>query len=95
MEAPPRYSVSPYYSFVTVPSRPAVSFSASLRSIIAWLTNRQPTPPKSEIQLEQRIIDLLVEEMAEAETNPTGINLIDKPPIAPRRPRRLTGREDR
>jgi hypothetical protein len=69
MEAPRRYSVSPLHSFVTVPSHREPSFSAAVRSIIAWLTGRQPTPPKSEVQFEQRIVDLLAEELSEAETN--------------------------
>jgi hypothetical protein len=54
MEAPRRYSVSPLYSFVTIPPRP-VSFSAALRSIIAWL--RGVKPSKSELQLEDRLVE--------------------------------------
>jgi len=43
------------------------SFSAALRSIIAWLTGRQPKVSRSEQQLEQRIVDLLAEELEENE----------------------------
>jgi hypothetical protein len=94
MEAPRHYSASPLHSFVTVPTHRVVSFSAALRSIIAWL--RGATPSRSELQLQDRLVERLVAELeAEAETNPTGINRIDKPPIMPKRPRRLTGREDR
>ena len=83
MEAPRRYSVSPLHSFVTVPTHRAQPFSATLRSIIAWLTNRQPKVSRSEQQLEQRIVDLLAEELEENES------LIDKPKLQPRRPRRI------
>jgi hypothetical protein len=63
MEAPRRYSVSPLHSFVTVPTHRAQPFSATLRSIIAWLAGRQPQVSKSERQMEQRIVDLLAEEL--------------------------------
>jgi hypothetical protein len=87
MEAPRRYSVSPYYSFVTVPSH-RVSFVDALKAIIAWLRGTKPS--RSENQLEQRIVDLLAEELEQNEPHiETSLT-----PIPPKRPRRLTGRED-
>jgi len=88
MEAPRRYSVSPLHSFVTVPTHRAQPFSATLRSIIAWLTNRQPKPSKSEEQFAQRIVDLLAAELEEDEP-PAEAGVIDKPKLQPRRPRRI------
>jgi len=73
----PDSSVSPLYSFCTVPTHRVVSFSAALRSIVSWLTGRQPKASKSEVQLEQRIVDLLAEELAENEP-PASTSLIDK-----------------
>ena len=59
------------------PNPPVVSFSAAQRSVIAWLAGRQPPQPsKSELQLEQRIVDLLAEELAE-----------NKPPVEAGLPR--------
>jgi hypothetical protein len=51
MEAPRRYSVSPYYSFVTVPTRRQPSFIDAFRQIVRWAINRQPKPSESEEQL--------------------------------------------
>ena len=96
----PRPSVSPLHSFASLPTHRAPSLSDALRSIIGWLTNRQPTPPKSEEQLEARLVDLLAEELAENgetsldETKQDGDHR-GMPPLAPKRPSRLTGREDR
>jgi hypothetical protein len=82
-----------------------VSFSAALRSIIAWL--RGVKPSKSELQLQDRLVERLAAELEGDETDPTvadetscfphvrRTSLIDKPPIMPKRPRRLTDREDR
>jgi hypothetical protein len=104
MQPLPRPSVSPLYSFCSVPTHRAPSFSAALRSIMAWLTGYQPEVSKSEKQLEARLVDLLAEELAENESPADQVaknlatsatSLIDRPPIAPKRPRRLTGREDR
>ena len=67
MQPLPRPSVSPLYSFCSVPTVRQPSFSAALRSIIAWLTGRQPKVSRSEQQLEQRIVDLLAEELEENE----------------------------
>ena len=96
----PRPSVSPLPAYASLPTVRQPTFSAALRSIIGWLTGHQPEVSKSEKQLEARLVDLLAEEMA-GETSLT----VDgaeasretslKPPIAPKRPRRLTGREDR
>jgi hypothetical protein len=88
MEPPRRYSASPLHSFVTVPTHRAQPFSVTLRSIIAWLAGRQPPPSKSEVQFEQRIVDLLAEELAENEP-PAEASLIDKPKLQPKRPRRI------
>ena len=95
----------PLYSFCTIPTHRVVSFSAALRSIIAWLRGAKPS--RSELQLQDRLVALMAAEM-EDETSPTVVadetscfpnvrrtSLIDKPPIMPKRPRRLTGREDR
>jgi hypothetical protein len=65
MEAPRRYSVSPYYSFVTVPARPVPSFAESLRSVWRWMVAGQPTPTLKEQIRERQVVDLLAEEMVE------------------------------
>jgi hypothetical protein len=88
MEPPRRYSASPLHSFVTVPTHRAQPFNVTLRSIIAWLTGRQPQVSKSEKQLEARLVDLLAAEIEENEP-PAEASLIDKPRIMPRRPRRI------
>ena len=104
MEAPRHYSVSPLYSFVTVPSHRELSFSAALGRIVRWLTGRQPKPTQRELQLEAAIIERLAAEMADETSLGGGETRQDgdhqgMPPIAPKlqpkRPRRLTGREDR
>jgi len=101
---PTRAGENKFSNDVTIPPRP-VSFSAALRSIIAWL--RGVTPSKSELQLQDRLVERLAAELEGDETDPTvadetscfphvrRTSLIDKPPIMPKRPRRLTGREDR
>jgi hypothetical protein len=68
MEAPRRYSVSPYYSFVTVSARPVPSFAESLRSVWSWMTGRQPKPTLRERAREARLIDALAEQMAEEDS---------------------------
>jgi hypothetical protein len=84
----PRPSVSPLYSFCTISTHRVVSFSAALRSIIAWLSGRQPKPSKSEVQFEQRIVDLLAVELEENDgTSPSPAETSLKP-IMPKRPRR-------
>ena len=98
----PHPHASPLPSWASRPNIPTArqpSFPAALRSIIGWLTGRQPQPSKSELQFEQRVVDLLAEEMA-GETSLTvdaddGGETSLKPRIMPKRPRRLTGREDR
>lgn len=65
MEAPRRYSVTPYYSFVTVPAHPVPSVAKSLRSVRRWLVDRQPTPTLKEQIRERQVVDLLAGEMAE------------------------------
>jgi hypothetical protein len=87
MDPPRRYSVSPLPSICTVTPRPAQPFSVTLQAVVRWLANRQPEPPKSELQLQDRLVERLVEEMAENEP-PAEAGLEDKPPIASKRPRR-------
>jgi hypothetical protein len=54
MEAPRRYSVSPYYSFVTVPTvRRQPSFAEMVMMVWRWFSGRQKPPSKSEIQSSQ------------------------------------------
>jgi hypothetical protein len=65
MEAPRQYSVTPYYSFVTVPARPVPSFAESLRSVWRCLVDRQPTPTLKDQIRERQVVDLLAGEMAE------------------------------
>ena len=86
----PRPSASPLPSYCSVTTVRQPSFADALRAVIAWLTNRQPKPSKSELQFQDRLIERLAAELEDDEAS-----LIDKPPIAPKRPRRLTGREDR
>lgn len=64
MEPPSRYSVSPYYSFVTVPPRP-VSFAEDLRAIWRWLANRQPKLTLWQRFREARLLSELAEELSE------------------------------
>jgi hypothetical protein len=80
----PRPSVSPLHSFASLPTHRVQPFSATLRAVWLWLTGRQSKPSKSEVQFEQRIVDLLAAELEDDEAS-----LIDKPPIAPKRPRRI------
>jgi hypothetical protein len=63
MQPLPRPSVTSLPAYASIPSHRAVSFSAAVGQIVRWLTNRQPKPTKSELQLEQRIVDLLAEEL--------------------------------
>ena len=65
MVPPPRYSVAPFYSFVTVPAHRAPSFSETLGQIVAWWLGRSPT-------LKQQIVDAqrverLAQELADAD----------------------------
>ena len=46
------------------PHRATTELPPALRSIIGWLTGHQPEVSKSEKQLEARLVDLLVEELA-------------------------------
>jgi hypothetical protein len=92
MQPLPRPSVSPLYSFCSMPTHRAVSFSESLKAIIAWLRGTKSS--RSEEQLQARLVDRLAEELAENEP-PAETSRIDKPKLQPKRPRRLTGREDR
>ena len=87
MQPLPRPSVSPLYSFCSMPTHRAPSFSAALKAIIGWLRGTKPQASRSEQQLEQRIVDLLAEELAENES-PAEPSLIDKPKLQPKRPRR-------
>jgi hypothetical protein len=89
----PHPSVSPLHSFASIPTGRQPAFNNALKAIIRWAIGRQPQPSKSEEQLQARLVDLIAAELEENE--PPAESLIDKPPIAPRRPRRLTGREDR
>ena len=67
---PPRhYSVSPLYSFVTVPTPVyrVSPFPQMLSQVIRWLTGRGPVSSQRDAFLERRAIDLLAEELEEAE----------------------------
>ena len=74
MEAPGRYSVSPWYSLVTVTTPQHVpSLTESLRLIWGWLRGVQPN--WREAAREERVIEALAAEMeAEPETNPVRQN---------------------
>jgi hypothetical protein len=74
---------SPFPSIGAVPSRP-VSFATMLTAVVRWITNRQ-LPPRSEVQLEAKIVAKLVEEL-ELELEPEAS--LDKPKLQPNRPRR-------
>ena len=63
----PRPSASPLHSFASLPTHRAPSVADALWAIVRWITGRQPKPPKSESQLQDRIIDLLAEELSEGE----------------------------
>ena len=65
MEAPRRYSVSPYYSFVTIPSRRSPPFTESLKAITAWL--RGVGPDWRQRFREAQLVERLAEEMRQAE----------------------------
>jgi hypothetical protein len=80
----PRPSVSPLPAYASMPTHRAPSFVDALKAIVAWLRGDKPT--QSEEQLKARLVALMAEEMGENE--PPEASLIDKPPIAPKRPRR-------
>jgi hypothetical protein len=63
----PGPSASPLHSFASLPTHRAPSVADALRAIVRWITGRQPKPPKSEVQFEQRIVDLLAQELEENE----------------------------
>lgn len=65
----PRPSVSPLPSFCSVPTVTyrAVSFSAALSQITRWVFGRAPRSSQRDAFLERRAVDLLVEELEEAE----------------------------
>src|SRR5271166_4119583 len=64
MDPPRRYSVSPYYSLVTVPVSPhRASFLDDLRSLWRWW--RGDKPSRREQQLEAALIERLAAEMAD------------------------------
>ena len=65
MEPPLRYSVSPLYSFCTVPTRQAPSFIQSLKAIIAWL--RGVGPDWRQRFREAHLVVRLAEEIRQAE----------------------------
>jgi hypothetical protein len=65
MEAPRRYSVSPPYSFVTVPTHGGQPFSESLRQIVRWATGGQPKPTLQQQFAEAKLVAAMAEEMEE------------------------------
>ena len=67
MRPPPIPHASPLPSFCTVPApaRRAPTLSESLREIRAWWTGKRPT--LRERQIEEKAIERLAEEIAEAE----------------------------
>jgi hypothetical protein len=68
MEAPRRYSVSPYYSFVTVPTRRVPSFGESLKAIWRWW---RPRPvPLRQMFVEAKLVAEIAAEFEEAEAEP-------------------------
>jgi hypothetical protein len=75
---------SPFPSIGAVPSRP-VSFATMLKAVVRWLINRQAQPPRSEIQLRDRLVDLLAQELDENEP-PVETSLA---PLKPKRDRRI------
>jgi hypothetical protein len=73
-------------SFVaSLPTRRAPSVADALRAIVRWITGRQPMVSRSEQQLEQRIVDLLAQELEENEP-PVETSLT---PLKPKRDRRV------
>lgn len=63
----PAPHASPLPSWASRPNIPTArqpTFSAALRSIIRCITNRQPRP-KSELQLQEKIVALLAQELEE------------------------------
>ena len=70
MEAPHRYSVSPFYSFVTVPVQRSPPLAETVGALWRWVTGRQPKPTQRERQLAEAVIERLVAEMDE-EPGPT------------------------
>jgi hypothetical protein len=65
MRAPDRYSASPFYSFVTVTTRPTPSLADALRAIWSWL--RGTRPGWRETAKQARIVERLAEELADDE----------------------------
>ena len=76
---------SPFPSIGAVPSRP-VSFATMLTAVVRWIANRQLQPPRSEVQFEQRIVDLLAQELEE---NEPPIETSSLTPLKPKRDRRI------
>lgn len=65
MAAPHRYSVSPFYSFVTVPTQRSPPLAETIRAV--WRLWRGVKPSLRERQVEQAVIDRLAEELADEE----------------------------
>jgi hypothetical protein len=75
MQPLPRPSVSPLYSFCSIPTRRSPPFTESLKAIWSWLRGKPPSFRESVRQA--NLIERLAEEMrqaeeAEAETKPHG-----------------------
>lgn len=69
---PPRYSVSPLYSFCTIPTRPPSPLAELLRQIIRWWRGEMPTL-KQQIQ-QAKAVALLAQQMeAEAAEPPAAL----------------------
>jgi hypothetical protein len=66
MRPPDRYSASPLHSFCVVPTRHVSSFAETIRAIIAWW--RGVHPNWRERFAEQRLIERLAQELAEADS---------------------------
>ena len=65
MEPPRRYSASPYYSFVTVPTRRSPPFTESLKAIWSWLRGKPPS--FRELVRQANLIERLAVELADEE----------------------------
>ena len=70
MRPPDRYSASPWYSFVTVPTQHSPSLAETVRAIWRWATGRQPKPTQRERQFAEAVIARLADEMDDEAAGP-------------------------
>lgn len=67
MQPLPRPSVSPLYSFCSIPTKRAPPLAETVGAVWRWATGRQPAPSQRELQIEQAVIDRLALELADEE----------------------------